>query len=80
MIVAILERTPDWSSVPSGTPGMVMRLLRRCLEKDMRRRLRDIARLDLEDALGAGEDTMMVRPMRPQVRDVLFQRVTASRG
>lgn len=52
-IVAILERDPDWSSLPADTPAAVNRLLRRCLEKDVQRRLRDIgdARLEIEDAL-----------------------------
>jgi eukaryotic-like serine/threonine-protein kinase len=52
-IAAILERDPDWSLVPSGTPPGIQRLLRRCLDKDSSRRLRDIAdaRFEIEDAL-----------------------------
>jgi serine/threonine-protein kinase len=51
IIAAILEREPDWSALPPGTPAAVRRLLRRCLQKDVRRRFRDIsdARLELED-------------------------------
>ena len=41
-LAAILEREPDWSALASTTPGAVVRLLRRCLEKDPRKRLRDI--------------------------------------
>ena len=41
-IAAILEREPDWTAMPAGTPPAVRRLLQRCLEKDARRRLRDI--------------------------------------
>ena len=54
-IVAILERSPDWSALPSGMPPLVSRLLRRCLEKDVRKRLRDIgdARVDLEEISAA---------------------------
>ena len=50
-IVAILEREPDWTVVPSATPSGVRRLMQRCLEKDPRRRLRDIgdARQSMED-------------------------------
>ena len=50
-VAAILEREPDWSAVPSAAPPGVRRVLRRCLEKDPARRLRDIAdaRLDLDD-------------------------------
>ncbi len=41
-IVAILEREADWTVMPVGTPPGVRRLMQRCLEKDSRRRLRDI--------------------------------------
>jgi eukaryotic-like serine/threonine-protein kinase len=50
-IAAIIRAEPDWSLLPADTPPSVLRVLRRCLEKDRRRRLADIrdARLDLED-------------------------------
>jgi Tol biopolymer transport system component len=53
MIAKILEREPDWSVLPQDTPEKVRDLLRRCLDKDAKRRLRDIgeARLELEGAL-----------------------------
>jgi Tol biopolymer transport system component len=41
-IVAILEREPDWTALSAGTPPSVRRLQQRCLEKDPRRRLRDM--------------------------------------
>src|SRR3954452_468125 len=52
-IAAILAREPDWARLPASTPPRVRVLLGRCLEKDVRRRLRDIAdaRLDLDEAL-----------------------------
>ncbi|MEO5989274.1 MAG: protein kinase, partial [Candidatus Eisenbacteria bacterium] len=51
-IARILEREPDWNLLPPQTPERVRELLRRCLEKDTRKRLRDIgdAKLDLEAA------------------------------
>jgi serine/threonine protein kinase len=51
-LAAVLEREPDWRSLPAATPVAVRRLLRRCLEKDAKRRLRDIsdARIELTDA------------------------------
>jgi len=57
IIAKILERDPDWQSLPPSTPLSVRRLLRRCLEKDPGRRLHSIAdaRLDIEEAL-AGKD------------------------
>ena len=53
IIVRVLEREPDWKVLPEDTPLTVRRLLRRCLEKDAHRRLRDMgdARLELEEAL-----------------------------
>ena len=41
-IAAILEREADWTILPPQTPATIRRLLQRCLEKDPRRRLRDI--------------------------------------
>src|SRR6266850_2609727 len=42
-IAAILRHEPDWAALPATTPPLVARLLRRSLEKDPKRRLRDIA-------------------------------------
>ena len=41
--VSILEREPDWTVLPAETPASIRRLLERCLRKDPRRRLHDIA-------------------------------------
>jgi serine/threonine-protein kinase len=51
-LAAILERDPDLRALPTNTPPSIERLLRRCFEKDPKRRLRDIgeARVDIEDA------------------------------
>ena len=53
-ITAILEHEPNWRLLPAATPTTVRRLLQRCLEKDVSRRLRDIgdACLELDDAIG----------------------------
>ena len=52
-IGAILNREPDWNQLPPGLPPSVMTLLRRCLEKDAKKRKRDIgdARAEIDDAL-----------------------------
>jgi Tol biopolymer transport system component len=49
----VLMSEPDWEKLPADTPAAIHRLLRRCLEKDRRRRLAHIAdaRLEIEDAL-----------------------------
>ena len=52
-IAAILAREPEWRALPETTPAGVRRLLQRCLEKDPKRRLRDIgdARMEVEALL-----------------------------
>ena len=51
-LACVISKEPDWQLLPAGTPPLMRRLLSRCLEKDRRRRLRDIgdALNDLDDA------------------------------
>jgi len=50
MIALILQGSPDWKALPAEVPPRVRALLERCLEKDAKKRLRDIgeAKLALE--------------------------------
>jgi eukaryotic-like serine/threonine-protein kinase len=60
-IAAVLGREPNWAALPSATAQDIRRLLRRCLEKDLKRRLRDFgdARIDLDDAArGTSEENL----------------------
>src|SRR2546425_518160 len=54
-IAAVLEREPDWQALAPAMPAAVRDLLRRCLQKDKDRRLRDIgdARIEIEEILSA---------------------------
>jgi len=58
LMVAILEREPDWDALPAATPTRVRRLLERTLTKDPRSRLRDIgeARVLLQDQDRGGNE------------------------
>jgi len=47
-LARIIEREPDWQTLPEETPANIRVLLRRCLEKDPRRRLRDIGDASIE--------------------------------
>ena len=53
LLAEIVGRDPDFGALPAATPPAIRRLLRRCLEKDAKRRLSDIAdaRLEIEEAL-----------------------------
>ena len=59
-LAAVLTRDIDLKGLPSRVPTHVRRVLARCLERDPRRRIRDIGdvRLELE---GVGVDTAGVR-------------------
>jgi len=52
VLAAVVRQEVDWTALPAETPGGVRRVMGRCLERDPRRRLRDIgdAHLDLEEA------------------------------
>ena len=47
------EGEPDWTALPATTPAPIRSLLRRCLQRDPKQRLRDIAdaRFQIETAL-----------------------------
>ncbi len=39
----VLKGDPDWDALPVSTPSSVVRLLRRCLEKDRKNRLAGVS-------------------------------------
>jgi serine/threonine protein kinase len=52
-LARVLTKEPDWATLPANTPEPIQRLLRRCLDKDPKRRLASAsdARLEIDDAL-----------------------------
>jgi Tol biopolymer transport system component len=76
----ILERDPVWPALPAATPPIVLRLLRRCLERDSARRLRDIgdARLEIEEALSVAPQPIAQAPAAPKRSPVLWWAVAAA--
>jgi serine/threonine protein kinase/Tol biopolymer transport system component len=55
ILAAVLREEPDWQTLPVSTPFKIRDLLKRCLQKDLRRRLHDAAdaRIEIEEALAA---------------------------
>ena len=58
VLEAVMTRDVDLAALPTATPEALRRLLRRCLTRDRRARLRDLAdgRLEIEDAVTARVD------------------------
>ncbi len=52
-LAQVIGHEPDWSVLPKDVPAGLIALLRRCLSKDARHRLRDIGDLQLEEAIAA---------------------------
>jgi serine/threonine-protein kinase len=63
-IQLVLEHEPDWTALPAKTPLKMRDLLRRCLQKDHRRRLRDIgdAGIEIAEALAEPSSPSLAAP------------------
>ncbi|HEU4892278.1 MAG TPA: protein kinase [Vicinamibacterales bacterium] len=78
-LALVLTNEPDWTRLPPNTPEPIQRLLRRCLDKDPKRRLASAsdARLDIDEALRE-PDGHAPRPSRTGVRSLrLWQAIAA---
>ena len=58
---AVLQVEPQWDALPTTTPPVLRKLLRRCLEKERKRRLRDIG-----DALVELDEVQTPAPARDE--------------
>jgi len=59
VLASVLKSEPNWGALPANTPPTIQRLLRRCLDKDPRRRFQALgdARVEIEDALVGAPET-----------------------
>jgi Tol biopolymer transport system component len=70
-LASILKTDPEWESLPAGLPFQVERVLRRCLTRNPRQRLRDIgeARVRLEEPdAESGMFSGAIAPLRDDAR------------
>ena len=79
ILAQILTKEPDWHRLPAHTPVPVVRLLRRCLEKDPRQRLDSaaVARLEVNDALSSPWASVVAPVAIPPRRAVPWAIATA---
>jgi len=74
VIAATLTIDPDWNALPLDVPEPIRRMLHRCLQRDLRRRLRDIG-----DACADLDEPITPRPVlvgAVATKSVSFQRLT----
>ncbi|MDP3716677.1 MAG: protein kinase, partial [Acidobacteriota bacterium] len=77
IIAAVVTRDPEWTRLPTATPIALTRLLKRCLVKNPRHRIPDIAvaRLEIDDAMtptgelvrGIGDGRGAASPWRERI-------------
>jgi len=65
VIAAVVTRDPDWSALPPGVKLRSREVLRRCMEKDPKRRYRDIGdvRFELEESLHQAAPATATAPL-----------------
>jgi Tol biopolymer transport system component len=63
-LASVLKTDPEWSALPAETPSRLRTMLRRCLERNPKQRLRDIgeARIALEEIIAGKTETAAVSP------------------
>ena len=69
-LAAVLRAELEWSALPPDTPAAIRRLLRRCLERDRKKRLHDIAdaRLEIDEALAGSPEAPTASAVQSQIR------------
>jgi serine/threonine protein kinase/Tol biopolymer transport system component len=67
ILAAILRGEPDWQVLPAATPWRVKDLLHRCLRKDPKERLHDIAdaRIELQEQMALPKEPLPVSQRLP---------------
>jgi len=83
-IARIIEREPEWDALPADTPSRVRDLLRRCLDKDLKKRQRDIGdvRIEIEEALALRSSAIRASGggAAPAVRPQKWARIALAAG
>ncbi len=73
-LAAVLTQEPDWSHLPPAVHPRVTDLIRRCLRKDPRRRLRDIgdAVIELDEAMTSTPASGPATAAAPRTRSTIL--------
>src|SRR5215831_3316883 len=77
-LAGVLKTDPDWKALPPETPASIRRLLRRCLKRDRKGRLHDIADALIEINEAAEEPEAPAVPAAPKPVSRLFPWIVAA--
>ncbi len=75
-LARIIEREPDWDQLPPTTPKNIRVLLRRCLTKDLNRRLQHMGDvvIELDETLNAPPDeSVIAEPLAGRSRRIVWR-------
>ena len=76
----VLKREPDWSALSASVPASIRALLRRCVEKDRRKRVADVSVALFVIDEQASLSGSVVASAAPLSRRLLWQRIAARTG
>jgi serine/threonine-protein kinase len=78
-LAAVLKTEPDYEALPKDTPGAIVTLLKRCLDKNPRQRLQDIgeARITIDQVI-RGEVADTVAEVAAPAKSRTFERIGAA--
>jgi serine/threonine protein kinase/Tol biopolymer transport system component len=67
ILARVMTLDPDWTALPTSVPRGVRQVLKRCLQRDAKRRLHDISdvRIELEDAFEQREPEAAISVVLP---------------
>ena len=70
VLARVIEREPDWTTLPASTPARLRELLRRCLRKDPKSRLQAIgdARVQIDELISGATDEAAAVDSQPRVQ------------
>ena len=79
-LARVIDREPDWSALPEDVPPVLSNFIRRCLQKNPKKRIRDIG--DVSLAMEGAFETTVSAPTEPAVVPTLqvWQRPLAILG
>ena len=72
-LARVIDREPDWAALPDTVPPVLSTFLRRCLQKNPKKRIRDIG--DVSLAMEGAFETTVTAPSKTVSASVMWRRL-----